>query len=67
MTGLGHRWPLVDALTRFWADDKGLSIVSALLLIEAFVLPPLLPPGSGRSLAGEVFYTLLLISGVLRF
>ena len=64
MTGLGHRWRLVDVLTRFWADDKGLSIFSALLLVVVFVLPPLLAPGSGRRLAGEVFYTLLLISGV---
>jgi hypothetical protein len=52
-------------LRRFWADDKGLSIFSALLLIVAFVLPPLLPAGSGRSLAGDVVYALLLVSGVL--
>ncbi len=55
---------MVSALARFWADDKGLSIFSALLLIVAFVLPPLVPPGSGRSLAGDVVYALLLISGV---
>lgn len=61
----GHRWPVVTALTRFWADDKGLSVFSALLLIVAFVVPPLVPPGSGRSLAGDVVYALLLISGVL--
>jgi hypothetical protein len=64
MTGRGHRWRLADALGRFWADDKGLSIFSALLFVVAFVLPPLLPPGSGRSLAGEVSYALLLVSGV---
>ena len=64
-TRLGHRWPVVTALTRFWADDKGLSLFSALLIIVAFVLPPLVPPGSGRSLAGDVVYALLLISGVL--
>ena len=61
----GHRWPIVSALTRFWADDKGLSLFSALLLIVAFILPPLVPPGSGRSLAGDLIYALLLISGVL--
>ncbi len=61
----GHRWPVVTALTRFWADDKGLSVFSALLLIVAFVVPPRVPPGSGRSLAGDVVYALLLISGVL--
>jgi hypothetical protein len=60
----GRRWPAVEALTRFWADDRGLSVFSALLLIVAFVLPPLLEPGSGRSLAGDVAYALLLISGV---
>jgi hypothetical protein len=51
-------------LRRFWADDKGLSIFSALLLIVAFVLPPLLPAGSGRSLVGDVVYALLLVAGV---
>lgn len=55
---------LFSALTRFWDEDKGLSIFSALLLIVAFVLPPLLPPGSGRSRAGDVVFALLLISGV---
>ena len=52
------------ALLRFWADDKGLSVFSALLVIVAFVLPPLLRPGSGRSLGGDLIYALLLISGV---
>jgi hypothetical protein len=55
---------VVSALARFWAEDRGLSIFSALLLIVAFVLPPFVPPGSGRSLAGDVVYALLLISGV---
>jgi hypothetical protein len=59
------RWPLVTALTRFWADDKGLSIFSALLLVMAFVLPPLLPPGGGRSLVADAVAALLLLSGVL--
>ena len=30
-----------------------------------FVLPPLLPPGVGRSVAGDVLHALLLVSGVL--
>jgi Ion channel len=59
-----HRWPVVAALTRFWTDDKGLSIFSALLLIVIFVIPPFLPAGSGRRLPGDVAYALLLISGV---
>jgi Ion channel len=65
VTPRGHRWPVLAALRRFWADDKGLSIFSALLLVVAFVLSPLVPPGSGRSPATAVVYSLLLISGVL--
>jgi hypothetical protein len=64
-TRLGHRWPVVTVLTRFWADDKGLSLFSALLIIVAFVQPALVAPGSGRTLAGDVVYAFLLISGVL--
>ena len=40
------------ALTRFWADDRGLSVFSALLFVVVFLLPPLLRQGSGRRLAG---------------
>jgi hypothetical protein len=52
------------ALDRFWADDHGLSVFSALLFVVVFVVPPLVPAGSGRSLAGDVVYLLLLVSGV---
>jgi hypothetical protein len=56
---------VVAALTRFWADDKGLSVFSFLLLIVAFVIPPLLSPGSGRRLLGDFVFALLLVSGVM--
>jgi hypothetical protein len=62
--GPGHRWSFIPALTRFWADDKGLSVFSVLLVVVAFVLPPLEPPGGGRRLAGDIVYAFLLISGV---
>lgn len=65
MSARRPRWPLVAALTRFWANDKGLSVFSALLLVVAFVLPPLLPRGGGRSLVGDAVSALLLLSGVL--
>jgi hypothetical protein len=57
--------PLVGALTRFWADDKGLSAFSLLLFVVIFVIPPMLEPGSGRRRAADVAYALLLVSGVL--
>ena len=52
------------ALDRFWADDHGLSVFSVMLFLLVFVVPPLVPAGSGRSLAGDVVYFLLLVSGV---
>ena len=56
---------MIAALTRFWADDRGLSVFSVLLIVVAFVLPPLLRPGSGRRLAGDIVYAILLLSGLL--
>jgi hypothetical protein len=61
---VGRRSTTLSGIARFWADDKGLSVFSALLLVVAFVLPPLLPPGSGRRVLGDVVYAFLLISGV---
>jgi hypothetical protein len=55
----------MGALVRFWRSDKGLSIFSALLLVLVFILPPMLPPGTGRSLASDAAFALLLVSGVL--
>jgi len=59
-----HKWPVLRALTRFWSQDRGLSIVLALLLVSIFVIPPFVPTGSGRSAVGDVFFALLLIAGV---
>lgn len=63
-TRTGTRLPFIPALTRYWADDKGLSLFSILLLLAAFVVPPFVPPGGGRRLAGDIVYAFLLISGV---
>ena len=63
--GRARHWRLFAALTRFWASDRGLSIFSVLLLVVIFVLPPLVAPGVGRSLPGDVLNALLLVSGVL--
>lgn len=54
----------VAALGGFWADDKGLSAFSVLLVAIVFVIPPLVPAGTGRSFVADVVYALLLVSGV---
>jgi hypothetical protein len=56
---------LIRSLTRFWSDDKGLSVFSAMLLVVIFVMPPLLAGSAGRRLAGDVAFAILLVSGVL--
>ena len=57
--------PVLRSLTRFWSDDKGLSVFSAALLVVIFVMPPLLAGSAGRSLPGDVAFAVLLVSGVL--
>ena len=59
------RPPILRSLTRYWSDDKGLSIFSAVLLVVIFVMPPLLAGSAGRSLSGDVAFAVLLVSGVL--
>jgi hypothetical protein len=56
---------VIDALTRFWKSDKGLSIFSASLLVVIFVLPPFSPPGTVRSFVGDAAFALVLLTGVL--
>jgi Zn-dependent protease with chaperone function len=58
------RRPVTSALSRFWADDQGLSVFSALLFVAVFVVPPLVPAGSGRTPVVDFVYWLLLLSGV---
>ena len=53
------------SLTRFWSDDKGLSVFSVVLLVVIFVMPPLLAGYKGRSLPGDVAFAILLVTGVL--
>ncbi len=54
----------VIGVTRFWEDDRGLSVFLALLIFVAFVQTPLMPPGSGHRWFGDLAYGLLLLSGV---
>jgi hypothetical protein len=55
---------LIATLVHFWRTDKGLSIFSAFLLVLVFVLPPFLPPGTGRSFAADAVFALVLLTGV---
>lgn len=54
---LTRTWRL---FSRFWATDRGLSIFLMIIIVVVFVLPPL---GSTDCFA-DIFFSLLLISGI---
>jgi len=56
---------VIDRLVRFWRSESGLSIFSAWLVFLVFVLPPFLPPGTGRSFAADAVFAVVLLTGVL--
>lgn len=51
-------------LRRFWEHDPGLSVVLAALVLFAFVLPPVIAPGSENLPLADLFLTALLVAGV---
>jgi hypothetical protein len=53
------------ALLRFWAADRGLSILLGLLILIIFVLSAFATPGLLSRLAGDVAFSLLLVAGVV--
>ncbi len=58
------RRPLLKAAWAFWAEDKGLSLLLALLAMVVFVVPPLVRLGMARWFVFDAFFTLVLIAGV---
>ncbi len=52
------------ALARFWQRDESLSILLGLLLLFAFVLPPLAPRDGPRGPLTTLLFTCLLLAGV---
>jgi len=51
------------AFSRFWTDDRGLSIFLA-ALVAAIVVPALVPVGLPGRLVGDALVSLMLVSGV---
>jgi hypothetical protein len=54
----------LPVLRRFWEHDPGLSVVLVVLVLFAFVLPPVIAPGSEQLPLVDLFLTLLLLAGV---
>jgi hypothetical protein len=51
------------AFRRFWQSDRGLAAFLVIILVTAFVLPPLVSPGRLARLAFGILFALLLVTG----
>jgi hypothetical protein len=55
---------LWGAFQRFWQRDESLGLLLFLLIVFAFVLPPLAPRDGPRGPVAATFFTLMLVAGV---
>jgi hypothetical protein len=53
-----------ESFSRFWATDRGLSIFLVMIVVVVFVLPSLASLGITSRLFFDIFFSLLLISGI---
>ena len=53
-----------ESFSRFWATDRGLSIFLVMIVVVVFVLPSLASLGITGRLFFDIFFSLLLISGI---
>ena len=53
------------AFCRFLATDRGLSSFFIMIVVVAFVVPPLGSPSLARRLVLDIFFSLLLIAGIV--
>lgn len=53
-----------ESFSRFWATDRGLSIFLVMIVVVVFVLPSLASMGITGRLFFDIFFSILLISGI---
>jgi hypothetical protein len=59
------RHPAWEALQRFWATDRGLSVFVVILVVVTFVLPTFGRLGPVTALASDLGFSALLVAGAL--
>jgi hypothetical protein len=52
-------------IMRFWSEDRSLTTLLVLLVIDMFVLNPVIREGAGIFLLRDVFFSLILVAGLL--
>jgi len=56
---------MIKKTMHFWSEERSLTTLLVLLAINMFVLDPVIREGVGISLLGNVFFSLLLLAGLL--
>ena len=55
---------MIRKLTRFWSEERSLSVFLSILVAEMFVITPVVRAGIVLDLASDLLYSILLIAGV---
>jgi hypothetical protein len=56
--------PIHRHVTRFWSEERSLTVFLILLVVEIFVIAPINPSGLGISIFSNVTFSLLLLMGL---
>jgi hypothetical protein len=56
---------MIKKIMHFWSEERSLTTLLVLLAINMFILDPMIRGGVGISLLGNVFFSLLLLAGLL--
>jgi len=56
---------MIKKIMRFWSKERSLTTLLVLLAINMFILDPMIREGVGISLLGNVFFSLLLLAGLM--
>jgi hypothetical protein len=56
---------MLKKLKQFWSEERSLTTLLALLAINMFILGPMIREGVGVSLLIDIFFSLLLVAGLL--
>ena len=57
--------PIQKHVTRFWSEERSLTVFLILLIVEIFVIGPMQTKGFGVILFNNVIFFLLLVAGIL--
>jgi hypothetical protein len=56
---------MIKKVMGFWSEERGLSFFLVILVVEMFIIGPMVRAGLVLSLISDVFFSILLLAGVL--